>query len=241
MTGQVFVTNALAEIGFLGAGQTASSEDSAFALATFQRMLNGWGAERLTILALLRTTKTLVSGTRDYTIGSGGTINIVRPLWIDHATIILDNTATDPLELPVRIYTDAEWANLGLKTYDAASIEGIYYDHAFSTSTSRGTISTYPTINISIAQLVLYTPQATVGYSTLAEDLTFAPGYEEALHYNLALRLCRPYGRPIDPDLKEMADVTLSRIKTANVRLDDRQVATPWTVAPYNILTDANQ
>jgi hypothetical protein len=85
---------------------------------------------------------------------------------------------------------------------------------------------------------VLYTPQATVGYTALTDDLTFAPGYEEALHYNLALRLCRPYGRPIDPDLKEMADTTLSRIKSANVRLDDRQVATPWTVAVYDINVD---
>jgi hypothetical protein len=65
-----------------------------------------------------------------------------------------------------------------------------------------------------------------VGYTALTDDLTFAPGYEEALHYNLALRLCRPYGRPIDPDLKE-GETALSRIKSANVRLDDRQVATP--------------
>jgi hypothetical protein len=137
-------------IGFLGAGQVASSEDASFALDRLATHAERRGrAERLTILALLRTTKTLTSGTRDYTIGSGGAINIVRPVWIDHATIILDNTATDHLELPIRIFTDAEWANLGLKTYDSASIEGIYYDHAFSTSTSRGTISTYPTINIS--------------------------------------------------------------------------------------------
>jgi hypothetical protein len=46
MTGQVFVTNALAEIGFLGAGQIASADDSA--------------SPCLRTTTTLRTTKTLV-------------------------------------------------------------------------------------------------------------------------------------------------------------------------------------
>lgn len=224
----------------LGAGQTASSEDAQLALTISKRMFNRWAIERLTILALLRTTKVLTSGTRDYTIGTSGSINIVRPNRIDHATIILDNTATDPLEQEIRVYTDAEWTVLGLKTLDAASIEGIFFDHAFNTSTQLGTISTFPTINISTATLVLYTPQATVGYSALTDDLVFAPGYEEAAHYGLARRLCGPFGRPVG-DLQFQAEDALSVVKLANVQMADLVVPTPWLSGQYDINTDTDR
>lgn len=240
MTGTQHVERALQEIGFLGAGQAASAEDASFALTVSQRMFNAWAAERLTIVSILRTTKTLTSGTRDYTIGSGGSINIVRPLWIDHAAIILDNTATTVQELPIRLYTDDEWALVGQKTLASATLEGIYFDRAFNSS-GLGTISTYPTINIAIASLALYTPKATVGYTALTDDVTFAPGYEEAVHYQLARRLCRPYGRPLTPDLIEDADESLRRIKFANVELSPVPVATPWTTGLYDINSDTTR
>lgn len=239
MTGTQAVTRALQEIGWLGAGQAASGADLADSFGVLQRQFDSWAAERLMIPALLRTSVNLVSGTRDYTIGTGGDINIVRPNSITRATITLDRTATDILELPIAVFTDLEWTGIGLKTYDAGTIRGIYYDHAWSAG--LGQISTWPTINTSICALYLYTPQAVVGYSAFSDDLTFPPGWEEAIVLNLARRLARQYGRADIADLELDAREALRRVKSQNVRLTDLPVVTPFNgVGPYDINSDSN-
>jgi hypothetical protein len=240
MTGSELASRVLGEIGVLGAGQTPSAEDATVVLQAAGRLFGVWATERLTVINQLRTTKALTSGTRDYTIGTSGDINIARPIGIDHATVILDNTATDPLELPIRVFTEDQWAGIGQKTLDSASIEGIFYDAAFS-SAARGTISTFPTINISTATLVLYTPKATVGWTALTDDLVFPPGYEEAIHYGVSVRCCRPFGRQVTRDLQTQAETAESAIKTVNVRMSDLAVVTPWTTGVYDINTDTSR
>lgn len=225
MTGTERVSRALGEIGVLGAGQTADGPLAQLALQHLQRMFDRWNAQRLMIPALLRTTKALTSGTRDYTIGSGGDIDIVRPESISKATIILDDTQTDDTEQPIVVYTDLQWAGIAQKTLDAASIEGIYYDHEFS-STERATIFTYPTIDHDDATLVLYTPKARTGYSVLTDDLEFPAAWDDAIHYELARRLCRPLGRPLTADLEADAVDALRVVGAVNVRLEDLETNT---------------
>lgn len=220
MTGRNIIKNALIEIGVIGAAETPSPEDQSLALSVLQRAVDAKGAERLAIFKLLRTTKTLVSGTRDYTIGSGGDINIVRPAWIDHATAVLDTTLDEPIESPIAVYTDQQWAGLRVKTLDASTIAGIYYDHAMN-SASRGVISTYPTVNVGTVRLVLYTPEAVTGFVDVNTAYVYPPGYEDAYHYELAYRLQRPFGKPLDRDLRELRDDAWARVKRANFRLSE--------------------
>ncbi len=217
MKARDLIARALQEIGALAQGETASAADENAALAVLQRLVNTWGAERLSIYQLLRTTVALTSGTRDYTIGTGGTINIVRPVWIERAGLILDSTATDPIEIPIEVLTEQKWAEIALKTLDTGVVRAIYFDRGFSpTSTLRGTISTYPTINTSNVQVVLYTPAAVVGFVNATIDYVFPPGYEDAFHYDLAFRLQRPFARPADPMLTVQRNEALARIKSAN-------------------------
>lgn len=240
MTGTERVSRALIEIGVLGAGQTAAGSLADLALQHLQRMFDRWAAQRLMIPAFLRTVVPLTSGTRDYTIGSGGDINIVRPESIFRATVILDDTQTDDTERPITVFTDGQWATIPQKTLDAASIEGIYYDHEFS-STERATISTYPTIDHDNASLVLYTPKARTGYSVITDDLEFPPAWDDAIHYELARRLCRPLGRPLTGDLVQDADDALRVVGAANVRLEDRETDTGFEGGGvYNIETDSH-
>jgi hypothetical protein len=220
MTGLARVTLALQEIGVVGAGQTPTSEDATFALGVLQRMFTGWAAERLMVPSILRTVVSLVSGTRDYTIGSGGDIAIVRPVSIFRARVVLDSTLDPPVESPIAVFDDAQWAAVASKTLEAGAIDGVYYDHAFS-STERGTISTYPTINVSGVQLVLYTPQAVVGYVTLTEDLAFPPAWDDAVLYRLARKLCRPFGRTVTPDLERDERDAIAVVKRTNLRPDE--------------------
>lgn len=224
MTGTQRISAALVEIGKLGAGQTASGPLIALGLEHLQRIFDSWGADHLVPHALLRTIEPLVSGTRDYTIGSGGTIDIVRPVRIERAGFVYDSTATDPLERPIAVLTDQEWAAIRQKTLDGSVLKGIFYDKAFS-SAELGTISTYPTIDTANTQLVLYTRPAVVGYAALSDDLEFPPAYDDAIHYELSRRICRPLGRPMTADLLEdarrtFAAMTLANYQPAEVTLD---------------------
>lgn len=215
MTGTKRVTDALVEIGVLGLGQTAAGSMATLGLEHLQRLVDSWAAKRLLQGVLLRTAKTLTLGTRDYTMGSGGAINIVRPTKVERAGFIYDSTATDPTEIPIAVFSDQEWAEIRLKTLDAATVDGVYFDRAFS-STERGTVSTYPTIDRANTQIVLYTPLALVGYSALSDDLEFAPGMDDALHYSLAKRLCRPLGKQLTADQVSDMDDAMVVVKTVN-------------------------
>lgn len=216
-TGAQITQRALQAAGILASGETADAVMAQDALAILQRMINAWGIDRGVIAEILRTVKGLTSGTRDYTIGPGGSINIAYPDWIDSAGLILDSTVTDPYEHPLHVYNDQEWQAVRLKTLDARIVTGIYFDHAFS-STGRGTISTYPTINIANVQIVLYTPLAMTGFLNLATNYLLRPGYEDALHYNLAKRICVDFEHAISGDLRQLADDSLALIKRANTR-----------------------
>jgi hypothetical protein len=209
------VRRSLVEIGAVAFGQTPAGPLAALGLEHLQRLFNRWGADRLIPHALVRTTKALTSGTRDYTIGSGGDINLVRPTAIGRAGFVLNSTVTDPIEHPVEILSDQRWAEIPQKTLDGPVVEAIFYDHAFS-STSRGTISTYPTVNVANTQLVLYTKPAVVGYALLADDLEFPPPFDDAIHYDLARRLCRPLGRALTPEQLREANAAIAAVTLAN-------------------------
>lgn len=218
-TGTELITRALVEIGALASGEVPSSAEQADAHIVAKRMVNSMGAERLTIFDLLRTATTLTSGTRDYTVGPGGAINIARPLWVEMAGCILDSTATDPLEVPIEVFTDQRWASIVLKTFDGSPLSGVYFDRKFDAN-GRATLSTYPTINKSNVQLVIYTPRPVTGFDALATQYVFPPGYDEAWHFELSYQLCGPFGVPKETRdrVKEMRQDAWARVKRPNVR-----------------------
>ncbi len=67
--------------------------------------------------------------------------------------------------------------------------------------------------------MALYVNRPIGRFRDLTTTYAFPDGYEEALVYQLARRLAKPYGREVDEDLKEKSDMALSVIKRANVRL----------------------
>jgi hypothetical protein len=87
--------------------------------------------------------------------------------------------------------------------------------------------------------LVLYSLRAVSQFATLTTEVTLAPGYAEAIEYNLALRLAAPYGATIDPDVRRQAGQALAWVKTANTRITDLAIDVALTQGaqpPWNIL-----
>ncbi len=55
--------------------------------------------------------------------------------------------------------------------------------------------------------------------SSLDSEFDMPPEYEEAIHYNLAIRLCSMYQRPVKPSTGALAKVSLQTIRTANIQI----------------------
>lgn len=213
-----FAAASLRLLNVIAAGEDPSSEDGQVAFDVLNRWVDWLGTQRQTIYFLTRTAHTLVSGTASYTIGSGGTINVARPVWIDHAGLILDTGAATVTEVPIRVLTDDEYQAWPQKTLQSNLSVGIWYDHNWSSGLGR--IYPLPIPNVGTTQVVLYTPTAVTEFAAQATDYTFPPGYERAIVYNLALELTAYYPAATTPTmLAKFAAESLADLKRSNLRL----------------------
>jgi hypothetical protein len=212
-----FAASALKLLGVIDPTEDPSAEDGETAFDVLNRWIDGLGTQRHTIYFLQRTAHTLVSGTASYTIGINGTINIARPLWIDHANLILDTGAATPRESPIRVLQDDEYANWPQKTFQSSYAGAIWYDHNWSSGLGR--IYPLPIPNVGTTQLVIYTPTALTEFADQSTIYTFPPGYRRAIVYNLAMELSAHYPGATPPQtLPMLAETSLANIKKGNVR-----------------------
>src|SRR6185436_5942834 len=109
MTVADLIAYAFARIGVLQPGESVQPADQADAFAILQDLQASWQTERLTIPFIRRTTWTITansgSTTAPITVGSGGTVNILRPTFVDHLNF-RDTTQTSPQEIPLTTLTE---------------------------------------------------------------------------------------------------------------------------------------
>lgn len=228
MTVTQLINASLRALGVLAAGEVAVSEDSTTALESLNRLIDRLAAERLSIFSITRTTWNLVSGTRDYTVGTGGTVNVARPVFIDHVNYI--NTSLNPnLELPLQSLTDDGWSEIRLK--DLTSIYPISY--YYNPTYPLGTLSLWMVPTSTTLQGALYAPAA-VAEVTLSTTLSLPPGYRDMLITNLAIQLSSEYGSSAapTPELQRQAVESLATVKRANYRLSDMSIDPALTKTP---------
>jgi hypothetical protein len=233
-------TAALREIGVLAAGESPTADDSSAALDALNNLIDQWAAERLAIYTVTRTTKALTSGTASYTVGSGGDIGIVRPVYLDHVTLI--DTAPDPdSERPLDPLTEDQYAALSPKALQATYPTAWYWNPTFSTA--RGTLTLWPVPTGSGLHIALYVPTAVPEFTATSDTVSLPPGYRRMLIKNLALELAASYSRAVDPDLRAQAADAKAVVKRANRRISELAFTADSLVqgsrmGAYDILTD---
>ena len=72
--------------------------------------------------------------------------------------------------------------------------------------------------------------------------ITGPPGYQDGFLYDLALRLCRPFGKPVTADLRQAYAEAIANLKRPNVEPGLLGVDAALTLGSraggYNILSD---
>lgn len=213
------VTDALRELGVLAAGETATADDAISGLAALNRLVDQWAAERLMIYTVTRTTFTIAASTQNYTVGTGYTVNVARPVYVDHVSY-RDTSATTPTEIPLTELTEDAWALVPQKTLTSALPSCFYYNPTYPSAT----LSLWPVPTSSTLQGVVYHPQQVAEFASLNTVISLPPGYRRMLVKNLALEMAPSYERPAQQELVMQAMESKSVVKRANQRLRELSI-----------------
>lgn len=213
MTARGFITLALKEANVLGVGQTALAEDMNDSFALLQRMTAIWQAERWMVPSLSDVAM-IWNGAKSNTIGPGGYLNVPRPEDIAAGYFIQLNTGPTPLSFGLdQIYAYENYVQIAVKDLNSFP-STFYYDGAWP----LGNIYVWP-IPSAIYE-VHFLVKSQLGWPTTLDSVFTLPDkYAEAVHYNLAIRLCSAFGKDPKVLTAKMAKVTLNKIKNTNAQV----------------------
>lgn len=230
---------ALQALGVVGAGDTPSAEDSSIALELLNGLLDQWAAERLAIYFSTRTEVTIVASDGSYTVGSGGDVNIVRPVYLDEVRL-LNNNVTPSIETPLTWLDDQAYRAWPMKTQTNTYPIAWWYNPTFTSS--RGTLELLPIPTGSGLEFVVYSPTAIARYAAITDTFSLPPGYERMLRMNLAMELAAPFEREPSALVTRGARESLATVKRANIRPVELQLSCAALIGSnrgrYDIYTD---
>lgn len=227
---------ALTDSGVLGVGQTANAQDITDCLRRLNMMIAQWSQRRWLVYHLVDTAK-VMTGAQSYTVGTGGDFNITRPAQIEAAYLrqIAPSTPT-----PVDFWLDPimsreDYSRLALKGLQASPSTWYFYDSDFP----NGKIYPWP-IPSSSFELHIITKAVLQQFATVGDAVALPPEYEEAIFYNLMVRLRAAYRLPADNVQIGLAKAALNTIRRANFQI--ARLTMPTTLQKggpsYNILSD---
>ena len=239
LTVQQILEHGMKELAVGAAGEPIQPEDMADGLIRFNMLIDSWKAERLMIYKVLRELYTISANVASYTLGPSGVwATPTMPLAIVRAGFVDTTVPSAPIELPVYVYTDEEWARVVQKNITSTIIRGLWYRTDYTTNAQAdpagtGTAFVYPVCTRS-AQMALYLP---VAIDEVASDETTAftttilvpPGYRKAMVTSMAMELADMFEIDPSPRLVAKWNMAMKIVKRANTK--------PMTLALPRALT----
>jgi hypothetical protein len=211
-------------------------------LECFNRMLDSWSADELTMYQVIRETFLLQSSVNPYSIGYGGTWNTSRPTKIVGAYLTLTNAGGLPVDYPMVILGYDDYNSIRLKTLSTNFPNYLYYQPSFP----LGEVYIYPVFspnaNQTNASITLTSWKPFDCVTDPTAYLSFPPGYWEPVTLNLSIRLAMEYQFQVRDDLIQLATNALMRLKRMNTRTvtlqTDPALFTPQAQSRYNVYSD---
>lgn len=175
-TAREIITRALRLDKIIAANEAGSAEDLDVGLTALNGLVDAWSNERNTILATVKETFN-ATGATSYTIGSGGNFNTVTPI-----SIPIIEYSLNGVDYPMVEWTEEQYASVGIKN-QAGTPQGYFY----ARGVPLGTI--YIADVAASGSFKLHSLKAITSFSGLDTSYNLAPGYLNALVYNLAVDL----------------------------------------------------
>lgn len=185
------------------------------AIQALNFMLTAWQSDGLQLWARKTSSFALTQGTTSYSVGSGGTIDINRPLKIYNAWR-QDTSRSENIDIPIEVLSEDKFYSLANKETEGTPI-AIYYDPRYESnsvqegSTAKGLIYVYQpadATNATNSTIYFRYQRPFNDFTDTSDTLDFPQEWNEAIKFGLAVRLAFVYGTPmLEYDrLKKMAD-----------------------------------
>lgn len=213
MTASELVTAALEELGTIGLGDAASGEELDLGLRRLKTMLDGWSLKRVNVPYTTRETVTLTASQNPHTIGTGGKLDTARPVDILSAYLTSDGT-----DYPLDVDMTEEYYNALSDKSTAAMPTKLWYDKQFPLGKIWFNCPPDAAYSLTLSSKKVLN---TVDLASAPEtDLSFPPGYERAIIFNLAIELSGPMRKSPKDTTVAIAQSAFNAIKAANVRIE---------------------
>lgn len=228
------ISASLIEIGALSPGEPLPAAEQQQASIVLTQMLDAWQAVRLYVWAIQRLLLVPATLKQTYTLGPGGDFNLPRPAKITRFGLVSLANPIQPVELPLDSLTEAQWAAIPVKNIASAIPKKIWDDQQFPLRN----LNLWPIPNVQV-NFTAYQWSPLTSWPDYVTDVTFPPGYLEAIRYSLAIRLAPSFGAAalVTPLLLALTAQAMRRIQAMNAPLIDLK-CDPMLVSPERQIYD---
>jgi len=206
---QDLIKAGMRKAGVLSYGETPESSRLTDGLQALQLMLRNWASKRIRVFASAKESFNLVSSKYIYTWGPGGDITTTRPHQILGA-FVKDSGGTDH---PIDVIPEGWYRGISLKTITGRP-QFLFYHPLYPVAA----IYLHPIPNLTetmwVDSLKPFTEISS--FATLADTIAFPPNYEEALIYNLAIRIAPEYGVSLSAETVGIAKSSYNDLVSLN-------------------------
>lgn len=205
------ITGALRLINVVQANESPTADDMDISLQSLEQMMDSWSNDSLMIYTMNPYNFPTVGGKQTYTLGIGGDWNIERPMSINQAYVHYESSGSQPIDMPIAIANDAQWASIAVKSVQT-TFPTVLYDNG---NYPLRTISIWP-IPTGTQQLTLWLWQPLLNFNDLDDEVVFPPGYERAIRYALAVELAPEFGKTLADSVIAIATRAVGELKSMN-------------------------
>jgi len=229
-TATVLIEGAMRSIGMLKKGMTTDATELADGLELLNQMLGMWTNRELMVPTVTNESLTISSAASSYTIGPSGTLVTTKPIEIKNVVLKYGVTPYTVEERDIKLIRASNTGISGIPSY--------YY---YEPTVTNGTLyfDKMPTVP---ATLELDSIKSLSTFTAVTTDVTFIPGFDFAVRFNLAVYMAPEYGKAVPAEVAKGASDGMdaiesytSRNRTVYSRVDDAISKTP---GHYKILTD---
>ncbi len=191
------IARALRIVQAIGQGETPDPIAVTEATLALNMIVKERQADGMQLWKIQTNSFAVVSGTKDYNIGIGSTINQTAPLKVIQAWMRTTATAADS---PMNIITKQEYDMYGVKTSPGQPSEVFYRTPGVGLPEMQGVFSLYPApdANTASASTFVFTGMYPIqDFDVSTDNPDFPSYYFNALTWILADQLAYEYGVPL--------------------------------------------
>jgi hypothetical protein len=152
--------------------------ESTLAFNALNDMISAWGT-RFLVPYNIRESFDLVVGTAEYTVGSGGNFDTVRPMLINNAYLV----DSDDRSYPIQVIAGKDYNRIGSKTNEGRPTK-VYYYNEYSLVKLFFNKETDVVYTVHFDFTKNFTE-----FATISSTVELPNEYKEALVYNLTIKL----------------------------------------------------